>query len=55
MRYLITTKNNAPFFTDWFDSENHFNSTLEMIVYDLYMYKYTIDGKNWTKIEIDNL
>ena len=56
MRYLITTKGAySPFFTKWFDAENHFNADLDMIVYDLVENKYTTDGEEWHEIEIDRL
>lgn len=55
MRYLITTKNEMPFLTKWFQAENHFNSQLQMVVYDLVECKYTTDGKIWNDIEIDTL
>lgn len=55
MRYLITGKNFAPFFSDRFDSENHFNKEVEMIVYDLHLGLYTHDGINWNVINIDHL
>ena len=55
MRYLITTKDNEPFLTEWFIPENNFNAELGMEVYDLAENKYTIDGYNWQDIEIDHL
>lgn len=56
MRYLITTKEiKSPFLTQWFESDNHFNNEVEMIVYDLVECKFTTDGKNWHDIEIDHL
>ena len=55
MRYLITTKGNDPFFSSWFDYENHFNKDLEMVVYDLFNCVFTLDGNNWHDIEIDHL
>lgn len=56
MRYLITTKDvNSPFLTNCFDPDNHFNNEVEMIVYDLFKCKFTIDGKNWHDIGIDHL
>jgi hypothetical protein len=55
MRYLVTTNSTSPFFTDWFDAENHFNSEIEMVVYDLSECKFTSDGKTWNRIEIDHL
>ncbi len=55
MRYLITTKTGAPFLTKWYMPENHFNSGLGMIVYDLIEYKYTTNGTDWQDIEEDHL
>lgn len=55
MRYLITTNVTAPFLTAWFDAENHFNSDVGMIVYDLANHEFTTDGKTWSAIEIDHL
>jgi hypothetical protein len=56
MRYLITTKEvGFPFLTNWFDPENHFNPDVEMIVYDLKLNKYTIDGVSWHDIDCDVL
>lgn len=55
MRYLITTKKNPPFLTKWFESENHFNKDIGMIVYDLIENKFTSDGIHWYDIEIDHL
>lgn len=55
MRYLITTRDNPPALTQWFDPENNFNPEAGMIVYDLYLNKYTTDGKTWNEIQIDHL
>ena len=56
MRYLITTKEvHEPFLTEWFDEENHFNAEIEMVVYDLFMDKFTTDGHTWFDIQIDHL
>ena len=59
MRYLIVTNilmsGTPPFLTNYFSSENNFNSEIEMIVYDLEKLKYTEDGENWYNIEIDHL
>ena len=55
MRYLITTNHAEPFFTKWFDPENHWIKGVEMIVYDLNNYSYTKNGTDWIRIEIDNL
>jgi hypothetical protein len=55
MRYLVTSNNSEPFFTNWFDKENHWIEDVGMIVYDLVLRQYTNDGKNWIEIEIDRL
>lgn len=55
MNYLITTIDSEPFFTNWFDAENHFNADIGMIVYNLLSGKYTKDGINWNIIEEDHL
>ena len=55
MRYLITTINNHPFFSEWYDFENHFNPEVGMIIYDLVKFKFTTDGETWTDIKFDHL
>lgn len=57
MRYLITTKIEPPFMTQWYEFENHFNSDekIGMIVYDLFELKFSIDGHNWKDIGEDHL
>jgi hypothetical protein len=55
MRYLITTPENQPFVTEWFDSENHFSESVGMVVYDLHKWVYTTDGVTWQEIEQDHL
>jgi hypothetical protein len=56
MRYLITTQcAHPPFFTAWFQAENHFREDLGMIVYDFHENLYTKDGKTWEEIEVDHL
>ena len=55
MQYLITGNSFAPFFTDYYTSENCFNPDVGMIVYDLVNTVYTSDGVNWIEIEIDHL
>jgi hypothetical protein len=54
-RYLITTTVQHPFITDWFDSENHFNEEVGMVVYDLLSCTYTTDGITWNDIQEDHL
>ncbi len=53
--YLITTSIKPPFLTNWFDSENHFNPQINMIVYDLAKCMFTTDGVNWVQLDIDHL
>jgi len=55
MQYLITFKNGQPFFTKWFEPENHFNADIDMVVYDCVNCCYTKDGINWIPILIDTL
>lgn len=54
MRYIIIFKDNKPFFTNWFDAENHF-STETIMVIDLNLGVYTVDGEHWEEIEEDHL
>jgi len=53
MRYLVTSANNEPFFTEWFDAENHFSPG--MVVYDLQEGKYMATPGVWEGIETDSL
>jgi len=55
MRYLIIATGFEPAFTEWFESENHFNAELDMIVIDLAKGLYTKDGESWKEIEHDHL
>ena len=56
MRYLITTEGtHPPFFTKWFEPENHFNKDLGMVVYDLHEEMYTTDGITWNEISVTHL
>lgn len=52
MRYLVTSQSFPPFYTFYFNPENHFQG---MIVYDLQLRKYTKDGVNWIEIKEDYL
>lgn len=53
MQYLIITKLYPPFYTKWFDKENHFVDG--MLVIDLFIGSYTTDGENWHTIQMDHL
>jgi len=58
MRYLITgifEDKKYAFFTDWFESENHYMIDQKMIVSDLANNLYTTDGITWNEIEFDHL
>ena len=58
MQYLITyieCGETRCFFTKWFDVENHFNTEVDMIVYDLYKGKYFDKDLVWKYIEEDHL
>jgi len=55
MRYLITKRYELPFYTNYFESENHFNKDDDMVVYDLHLCKFTTDGEIWHDIETDHL
>lgn len=55
MRYLITTRDCAPFYSAYFEPENHFNADAGMIVYDLHNDLYTTDGEKWRAINFDRL
>lgn len=55
MRYLVISNGNDPFYTNWFDAENHFNKEIEMVVFDLVHHIYTADGKIWEPIKEDHL
>ena len=55
MNYLILTNHSDPFYTNWFDAENHFNPELEMVVFNLLTGKYTTNGKDWHDITKDQL
>lgn len=55
MRYLVSDNSEfRPFITDQFDPDN-FSEQNEMIVFDLVLGKYTLDGKHWDDIEEDRL
>lgn len=53
MRYLITTPNETPFLSPYFEAENHFVDG--MTVYDIFAQLYTTDGKTWKRINEDRL
>lgn len=57
MRYLVTTKTDAPFLTEYFDAQNHFSNDPDvgMVVFDLQFFIYTSDGINWEEIDVDQL
>lgn len=60
MKYLIIITNpntgeKSAFYTNWFQSENHFNPDFAMVVIDLTQHLITFDGETWQDIEDDHL
>lgn len=55
MRYLITSKDNEPFLTEYYQFENHFNPDIGMVVFDLAKSSYSTNGQDWMDIEEDHL
>jgi len=55
MKYLIITNDGEPFYTNWFEAENHFNIEVGMVVIDLVNSLYTNNGTHWEPIEEDHL
>lgn len=55
MRYLIVSDSYAPFYSTYFDAENHFNKDDNMVVFNLTNHLYTTDGKHWFDIPEDHL
>lgn len=55
MTYLIVTAYYEPFYTNWFDAENHFRQDIDMVVFNLLSHKYTTNGKDWLDIKQDHL
>lgn len=54
MRYLVCDNSeNKPFYTEKFNMEN-FSMETDMIIFDLVLNRYTIDGKHWSDIEEEN-
>lgn len=55
MRYLVCdNSDNKPYYTDKYNMTN-FSEETEMIIFDLVLRRYTIDGKHWEQIEEDRL
>ena len=60
MKYLVITKDpytgeQSAFYTNWFDTENHYNPDFNMIVVDRTQHLITFDGETWQDIEDDSL
>ena len=54
MQYLIIPPGpEKPFYTNWFEPENHFSAG--MLVIDLLWDHFTDDGVNWLPIQFDHL
>ena len=54
MNYLIVTKDNNPFYTQWYEFENHYSDNI-LVVFDILGWKHTYDGINWVKTTSDHL
>lgn len=54
MRYIIITRDNKAFRTDWFSSVNNWSDNIHCVI-DLLTNSIMYDGKNWMPIEIDTL
>ena len=57
-RYLITYTNKEItkcYYTHWFEPENHFPDSGNMVVIDLVKNQYMTNGKDWLDIEEDHL
>ncbi len=55
MRYLIITTSNNPFYTDYYNYENHYSPMQILCIFDLTRQMHTFDGKTWVETEIDHL
>lgn len=57
MQYLITYTDLRfyPFYTKWYEYENHFSEDSGMVVFDLINHLYTTNGKDWQSIPEDHL
>ena len=53
MRYLIIAPEHDPFYSKWYEYENHYVDG--MIVADLEFDMFTANGKDWIEIEEDHL
>jgi hypothetical protein len=57
-RYLIMYTNEETtkcYYTHWFEPENHFPDSGNMVVIDLVKNQYMTNGKDWLDIEEDHL
>lgn len=57
-RYLITYTEESEtkcYYTHWFDPENHFPDSGNMVAIDLVKNQYMTNGKDWLDIEEDHL
>ena len=54
MDYLIVTKDNKPFYTRYYQYENHYNENI-LVIFDIFGFQHTYDGINWIDTILDNL
>lgn len=55
VRYLIVADTFTPFYTNYYDEENHWKDGINMKVFDLHTDKYCEDGETWKDIDEDHL
>lgn len=55
MRYLIVTKNNNPFYTNWYEYDNLYDPNVITCIFDLLKGTHTFDGKTWIETIKDHL
>ncbi|HEY5590649.1 MAG TPA: hypothetical protein VIK55_06485 [Paludibacter sp.] len=55
MKYLVITNDNQPFYTNWFDYENLYNSDIMVCIFDLESGKHTLNGTDWIETLVDHL
>jgi len=55
MRYLIITKDNEPFYAEWFDFENFYNPDVMVCSFNSRLKIHTFDGEIWFETTEDHL
>ena len=55
MRYIVICKDKSAFYTNWWESEDHWNGDTIHCVIDTVRDQVTFDGVNWEEIDEDHL